>query len=54
MPDDSNSSRTLPDQPDLRHLKDQAKELLRAGGAANLAEAQFTIARSTGSRAGRS
>ena len=49
MPDDSPAVlRTLPDQPDLRHLKDQAKELLRAGGAATLAEAQFKIARQYG------
>ncbi len=49
MPDDSPAVlRTLPDQPDLRHLKDQAKELLRAGGAAALAEAQFKIARQYG------
>ena len=27
--------RTLPERPDLRHLKDQAKELFNAGGAGN-------------------
>ena len=37
--------RALPDQPDLRHLKDQAKDLLRAGKAESLAGAQFQIAR---------
>ncbi len=36
---------TLPDRPNLRHLKDQAKDLLRAGQAASLAKAQFQIAR---------
>jgi ankyrin repeat protein len=35
----------LPDRPNLRHLKDQAKDLLKAGGAASLADAQFQIAR---------
>jgi ankyrin repeat protein len=35
----------LPDRPNLRHLKDQAKDLLEAGGAASLADAQFQIAR---------
>ena len=39
------ASRPLPDRPNLRHLKDQAKDLLRAGGAASLADAQFQIAR---------
>lgn len=38
------SPRPLPPNPDLRHLRDQAKDLLRAGQAANLAEAQFRIA----------
>lgn len=37
--------RPLPDCPNLRHLKDQAKDLLKAGGAASLTEAQFKIAR---------
>lgn len=35
----------LPDRPNLRHLKDQAKGLLKAGGAASLADAQLQIAR---------
>ena len=30
---------------DLRHLKDQAKDMLRAGQAASLANAQFQVAR---------
>src|SRR5246500_4736129 len=37
--------RSLPDHPNLRHLKDQAKDLLKAGAAASLADAQFQIAR---------
>ena len=37
--------RPLPDRPNLRHLKDQAKDLLKAGTAASLADAQFQIAR---------
>jgi len=40
--------RPLPDRPDLRHLKGQAKDLLKSGVAASLAEAQFKIARSYG------
>jgi hypothetical protein len=35
----------LPDNPNLRHLKDQAKDLLKAGAAASLADVQFQIAR---------
>src|SRR6266852_2160375 len=37
--------RPLPDRPNLRHLKDQAKDLLKAGGADSIAGAQFKIAR---------
>ncbi len=37
--------RHLPDRPNLRHLKDQAKDLLKAGAATSLADAQFQIAR---------
>src|SRR5271168_2719468 len=53
MPAQSEDSpRPLPDRPNLRHLKDQAKELQkdskRAGRAASLAEAQFQIARTYG------
>ena len=36
--------RPLPERPDLRHLKDQAKALLKAGGAESLTDAQFRIA----------
>jgi ankyrin repeat protein len=42
------ASRPLPDRPNLRHLKDQAKDLLKAGRAAELADAQFQIARRYG------
>jgi hypothetical protein len=35
---------SLPDRPNLRHLKDQARNLLKAGDAASLTEAQFQIA----------
>jgi ankyrin repeat protein len=37
--------RTLPERPNLRHLKDQAKELLHTGAARTLASAQFQISR---------
>src|SRR5262245_13718650 len=37
--------RQLPENPNLRHLKDQAKDLLKAGGADSLTDAQFKIAR---------
>src|SRR2546423_3047878 len=37
--------RPLPDRPSLRHLKDQAKDVLRAGTAAPTADAQFKVAR---------
>ena len=41
------SSRAAPasDRPNLRHLKDQARDLLEAGAAASVTDAQFTIAR---------
>jgi Ankyrin repeats (many copies) len=42
------SSRSLPEHPDLRHLKDQAKDLLKAGRAASLAKAQLQVARQYG------
>ncbi len=38
-------TRPLPDRPNLRHLKDQAKDLLKTGGAESLTDAQFKIAR---------
>src|SRR5690349_15901827 len=37
--------RPLPDRPNLRYLKDQAKDLLKAGTAASLADAQLQTAR---------
>ena len=37
--------RSLPDRPNLRHLKDQARDLLKSGKAESLTEAQFQIAR---------
>jgi hypothetical protein len=40
-----NEPRSLPDRPNLRHLKDQAKDLLKAGNAKSLADAQFKVAR---------
>jgi ankyrin repeat protein len=42
------SPRRLPEHPDLRHLKDQARELLRAGQAPSLVKAQFQVARQYG------
>ena len=36
--------RSLPDRPNLRHLKNQAKDLLRSGEAATIADAQYKIA----------
>jgi ankyrin repeat protein len=39
------AARPLPDRPNLRHLKDQAKDLLEAGDAKSLTDAQFQIAR---------
>src|SRR5215467_5331124 len=37
--------RPLPERPNLRHLKNQAKDLLKTGGASSLTDAQFKIAR---------
>jgi hypothetical protein len=37
--------RSLPDRPNLRHLKDQARDLVKAGTAKSTADAQFQIAR---------
>ena len=41
-------SQKLPEQPNLRHLKDQAKDLLKSGAAKSIADAQFKIARQYG------
>src|SRR5882762_2694414 len=46
--DPQGAPRPLPDRPNLRHLKDQAKDMLKAGAAASLADAQFQIARLSG------
>src|SRR5688572_33177904 len=43
--DRSDAPRPLPDRPNLRHLKDQAKDLLEAGTARSIADAQFQTAR---------
>lgn len=46
MPTDPHEGpRALPDRPNLRHLKDQAKDLVTAGTAKSISDAQFTIAR---------
>jgi len=37
--------RSLPAHPNLRHLKDQAKDLVRSGAAASLSDAQLAVAR---------
>ncbi len=42
--DSQETPRQLPDNPNLRHLKDQAKDLLKAGGAVSITDAQFKIA----------
>ena len=43
--DSPETPRPLPDRPNLRHLKDQAKDLYKAGTAASITDAQFMIAR---------
>ena len=43
-----NHHQSLPENPDLRHLKDQAKDLLKSGRASTLTQAQFQIAQSYG------
>lgn len=44
----SSARRSLPSSPDIRHLKSQAKDLLRSGDADTLAAALFTVAKSYG------
>jgi len=39
------AERTLPDRPNLRHLKGQARDLVKAGTAESITDAQFRIAR---------
>src|SRR5687767_5046082 len=43
--DHPEAPRPLPECPNLRHLKDQAKDLLNTGAAASISDAQFKIAR---------
>ncbi|MBI2686711.1 MAG: hypothetical protein HYX27_10375 [Acidobacteria bacterium] len=43
--DSQAAPRPLPDRPNLRHLKDQAKDLLKTGAAATITDAQFQVAR---------
>jgi ankyrin repeat protein len=43
--DPHGAPRPLPDHPNLRHLKDQAKDLLKTGAAKSIIDAQFQIAR---------
>src|SRR5947207_14610361 len=43
--DPQGAPRALPDRPNLRHLRDQAKDLLKTGTAATTADAQFKVAR---------
>jgi hypothetical protein len=43
--DPQSAPRHLPDHPNLRHLKDQAKDLLKTGAAKSITDAQFQIAR---------
>src|SRR3954447_12484377 len=47
MPTDSQDAapRPPPARPNLRHLKNQAKDLFKAGAASSITEAQFQIAR---------
>jgi ankyrin repeat protein len=44
----ASASTTLPANPSLRHLKDQARDLLRSGQALTLSEALFYVARGYG------
>jgi ankyrin repeat protein len=44
----SDTPRSLPDRPNLQHLKNQARDLLKAGDAASLSEAQLGVARRYG------
>jgi ankyrin repeat protein len=44
----SRGARPLPERPNLRHLKDQAKDLCKAGDARTVSEAQLQIARQYG------
>src|SRR5258708_23451518 len=46
--DPSETPRHLPEQPNLRDLKEQAKDLVRSGAVASITDAQFQIARRYG------
>lgn len=46
--DPTGAPRSLPDRPNLRHLKAQARDLLKAGTATSVADAQFQVARRYG------
>src|SRR5579872_3337651 len=46
--DPNDAPRPLPRRPNLRHLKDQAWDLVKAGTATSLTDAQFKIARRYG------
>src|SRR5262252_10333973 len=41
----ADAPRSLPERPNLRQLKDQAKDLFKSGNVKSLTEAQFEIAR---------
>jgi ankyrin repeat protein len=43
--DSHETPRRLPARPNIRHLRDQAKDLVKSGAAASLSDAQFSIAR---------
>jgi ankyrin repeat protein len=43
--DSQATPRPLPDHPNLRHLRNQAKDLFKARGATSISDAQFQIAR---------
>ena len=43
--DPQGAPRALPERPNLRHLKDQAKDLVKAGTAQSITDAQLKIAR---------
>jgi hypothetical protein len=42
------ATRALPERPNLRHLKDQARDLFKRGEALSIADGQFQIARRYG------
>lgn len=44
----SRAARALPDRPNLRHLRDQARDLLKAGNVSSLSGAQLQVARQYG------